>query len=124
MKRVSIVLASLFIGGLSAGAYAQTISNSATGGANHSIVPTFQANVNAPTSVQLPINVLGSQHADLVSNQNTNQSNQNSVGNAAAATTFSGLGGLGLGSSSDANAGNTSYQGIYTPTFIHSFNGG
>jgi hypothetical protein len=132
MKRIVTILASLCIGGLSAGAYALTLTNSATGGANHSSVPTWQLNANGPTSVQLPVNIgsTASQHADLVSNQNTNQANQNSVGNAAAATTVSGATGTpwleipgSSSNSSSANAGNTLSQYNDSYTAIGSNNG-
>jgi hypothetical protein len=118
MKRVSLVLASLFIGGLSAGAFAHpTVTSTATGGANNSTIPTFQLNANLPSSTQLPINIGGNQQAAAVNNQNANQANQNSVGNAAAAASLT-SGSL-YGAYTSASAGNKSYQNNYTPTHIH-----
>ena len=125
MKKLSLVLSALFVGGLSLGVQAQpTVTSTATGGANGSIVPTIQANVNLPTSVQVPVNVLGNQQAALVNNQNANQANQNSVGNAAAAASLTRGGGLLVGIPGgtldpSASAGNSSYQDNYTPTHIH-----
>jgi hypothetical protein len=81
MKHIPLALAGLVIGGLSAGAHAATV----TGGANHSLMPTIQTNVNVPVNVQVPVNIGGTQQVSLVNNQNTNQANQNTVGNAAGA---------------------------------------
>lgn len=106
MKPVTLVFATLLIGSLSVGAHAAPLAN---GGANGSLVPTIQTNVNAPTNVQIPINVLGNQQAVLVNNQNTNQLNQNTVGNAAAAK-----GGL-------ANASNTGLLANNSPARIGQF---